>query len=409
MKKLYAIALICFIFGVIKGQSTKPGELDEKTLQEMFGISNTHPTTPYGENFVIVDTDVCELFSNGEMKIFDIESGQQIDKNLKTDFRIDFVTKDKDNSPLVYTVTGKLMKLNLKKLLWEDVTPPHFKKCFGFATNSKGKRFEMVVNGINDLATGQVYTPGKEFCFSEYRLNGGAFDGWEERSGMGFFMDNKDNLWFRVSYGEWGSDTFVFNTTTHRFIKPKGEMCNIINTVFEGDGNVYCNGAGAKSQPFAEMGFFARVDFTPNDTTGFSISCKTIYNTLDNQSEADAAESDDNMVSPTFNPLDKKIYFFCGYGLFRGDPLKSLANISHWEKVKKFKLQAQNVQPRIKNILSDIEKEIDTPRGYNTSLPYGMHQMAFANDGKLVFMSGHDGLGVFDGRKITMLDTSSSY
>ncbi len=396
MKQLTAFIFLCFAFTACIGQQV---------------------STPYAENFVNIDKKIFELLSNGELKVFDATRNIQVYKGLKTDFRISFLGKDNQGKLVVSTEIGTLMRLNEKTLSWENITPTHFKKCFGFEFDSSGGCFELVVDGICDTKTGNVFTPGKELSFSEHRFRGGPFNDWDRQEGIKYFIDKNDNFWFTASYGEWGSDIFVFNTIAHRFVKPQGDLMKLVRDVFESDKNVYCYGSGVRNKPFVEFGFYSRIDTVHNDTSTYKLTSHTIYSTLDNKghdqlmSPKKSVHPDDYIGPAAFNPFDKNIYFYCAYGLYKGDPSKQLTDISHWTKVKNFKLQFHNTQPSTQKkikLTGDSIPIIDVLVDYSSDPLSEMSKMEFTKEGKLVFISRHVGLGIFDGQKITILDSGGS-
>jgi hypothetical protein len=95
---------------------------------------------------------------------------------------------------------------------------------------------------------------------------------------------------------------------------------------------------------------------------------------------------DGEYIGPAaFNEADKCVYFYCQYGIYKGDPATDLSVIANWKKVIAPKLHWKYGQPDA------------------VGSPMNVLKMAFAPNGKLYLITQNDGIGVYDGAKFALL------
>lgn len=368
-----------------------------------------HAQLTYNKAFIISGNQIWDLKSDGSLNVFDMNGEKPVCKVIKLEFEICRIAKNINDNIFISTKANKLLTLNRSTSTWEDITPPYFDYTKGIAINSAGACFQVIDEGLIDTRTGKVYTPGRELSQSEHRYIGGRFSDWNKNEGASYLMDKDDNLWFGVSYGEWGDDQYVFNTITHEFIVFGGDY--ILGYIFEAGNNVYCKGIGTKGKPEIQYSVYSR--FEP-DSSGKKLYGHIIYNTANNKGHEELIKKNHNLYVKdyiglaAFNPIDKNIYFVCKFGLFKGDLAMPLTDISKWTKIKDFHLQNADIKPRLHQYSKMTENiTIDMQEDYDVSMPYNVMKIAFTKNGKLVFISSHDGLGIFDGKRIIILDKST--
>lgn len=387
-KRLFLVFLLCFFFGKVYSQRVYPSNKD----------------------FVLIGNQIWVLKSDSSLSIFNTDSNTRAFKIPLTDFKIACLRKDDKETVFASTGSGRLMRLNKTTFSWEDVKPANFKKGFQFAIDHFGGCFQLIDEGVLDTQSGKIYTPGKEFTQSEMRYRGGSFKGWDKEEEQELFVDRNNNLWFTVGYGEWGSDLFIFNTRLRVFIALDAYYAT--GGAFETDKNVYCLGGGFTKSEHTRYGVYYRLNFGNEQHSDYKMSGRIIYNTLNNAGHQELMKSHnfdhrDYIGLASFNKADGNIYFLSPFGLYKGDPENDLADISKWKKLEAFRFQQKDVKPRRHHYLSflkDQKDSTDMQQDYDVNIPYYPEKIGFTNDGKLIFTSYHDGLGIFDGKKIIMLD-----
>ena len=192
-----------------------------------------------------------------------------------------------------------------------------------------------------------------------------------------YFLDHEDNIWIGFGYGEWGGDLFVFNIPSRHFIIPRLGNFNIeLNPVKSicSDGEKVFVSTGLQHREFS--GSIIEFDH---------FLARTI---LASRLEMDMNNKpvEGEYIGPaTFNKADHSIYFYSQNGIFKGNPEKDLSAVGMWEKVVSPELYWSSGQPDA------------------IGSPMNVLKMEFANEGTLVFLSQLNGVGIYDGKTITLI------
>jgi hypothetical protein len=95
---------------------------------------------------------------------------------------------------------------------------------------------------------------------------------------------------------------------------------------------------------------------------------------------------DGEYIGPaTFNPFNNSIYFYSQNGFFFGDKTNDLSKIENWEKVVSPNLTWKYGQPNA------------------VGSPMNVLKLCIIDKTRFVFLSQNDGIGFYDGLKVTML------
>jgi hypothetical protein len=359
---------------------------------------------PPNKDFVLINEQVWVL-QDTALKVFDLSTGEHLFEKLKTETAISSIAKDLNNN-IVVDQGHEIKRLDVKTLQWHTIGS--FNKdltLFKIFFNKQNHCFLLTDIGVVDLKTGEGWFPGPEVSLNLRSGNNKRWDPAQIKPDA--WIDNFDNIWIYYFLGEWGGDMFIFNTHLKQFIKPDGDFSP--GYVFAGDQHVYCSSWGS----------FFGFDIAPGASCCYKITGHQIYSVSDNEVDAESEKrygsynTQYHIGMAAVNPSDGKIYFLCDFGLYNGDPDLSLKTIDLWTKVKEFHLQPQNIKSAKHEervyYSSDYTQKFTSEKEYDPTIPHDMWKMAFTDNGKLVFISYHDGLGVFDGKKITILDSSSSF
>jgi len=196
-------------------------------------------------------------------------------------------------------------------------------------------------------------------------------------------MDRADRIWLGFGYGEWGGNLFVFETTNNEFLTPILGSFNIalwpIKSFFEDSTSVYLSSG---LQHMNTYGTIIRFD---------NLKASTLLLCLSHWSEPTGKDGMKTMINAeyigpaTFNEFSLSIYFYSQNGIFKGDKTKDLSKIENWEIILKPNLH-WNVGQR------------DA-----VGSPMNVLKMIIIDKNKFVFLSQKDGIGYFDGNKLSML------
>lgn len=87
----------------------------------------------------------------------------------------------------------------------------------------------------------------------------------------------------------------------------------------------------------------------------------------------------------TYNPTNKCLYFYSQFGIFKGSPTADLSDIKQWQNVLKLNLKWTAGSPNAVGPAMNVLK------------------MEFTPNGTLLFLTEHNGLGVYDGKNLRFI------
>lgn len=340
----------------------------------LFSSFSGHAEIQY-KDILVSNNIIWALTNSGDIKLFDVTNGSQLDKNISADTDIILLTKDKNGSPIIANKKKQLKKYNQITNTWE-VVGQYDAEPFGILVDSKGSYFSITAKGIQDLAT-------KKFYFNKNSLNHQITYRDEWGKPYCFYIDKTDIIWLGFGYGEWGGNLFAFQTGEKKFLDLSLGSFKIalfpIKSFFEDSSSLYIS---AGLQHMMTSGIIVKVD---------NLKASILLNSDSHWSEPTGKDSvktmlDGEYIGPaTYSPFNNSLYFYSQNGIFRGENTKDLSKIENWEKVIRPKLTWKNGQPDA------------------VGSPMNVLKLCIIDKTKFVFLSQNNGIGFFDGQKIVML------
>ncbi|WDF56393.1 hypothetical protein [Mucilaginibacter sp. KACC 22063] len=325
-------------------------------------------------DFVIEGDHLVALTDSGELNIFDTKSNNCIDKDIKTDTAIIAVTVNNHNQIIVADANNIIKKYDLTKHKFKIIEEAQA-DIYSLVCNSKNKIFAVTTEGIEDVATKNIYPFDRK-----YLLNKQIF---RARKPSAVFMDKDDKLWLGYAYGEWGGNLLVFNTGTHKFIKvveaSKVEVLPV-KSIFSDNAVIYLS---LGLQHMLTSGSIDKITDKKYSTVFGSESHWKEYSEGNKiVRKMDAGE----YIGPaTFNNSDGRIYFYSQNGLFSGNPKDDLSKIQNWEKITNLQFHWSYGQPDA------------------VGSPMNVLKMQFKNS-MLYILTQNDGIVAWDGKAVKSIN-----
>lgn len=353
-------------------------------LLHAFGYSQSVAvkTTQYKE-MVMNGNYLYALGDKGELSVWDIHTFKKLHQVQDTMYSA--IAKDRNNIIHIGTKEGKLAKLNTENfgLVWYSQLKKEV-PINNIFFNSQNKMFLIVpycvYDPVNDKIWDKfkiVHTAGmnvstvKKFLFWTY-LRPAKYNFTLPKF---TFTDSKDRIWMSRSFGEFGTTLNVFDAKKQEELNPDifesyGSLH--LQSVFEDDSkNVFVT-SGLQHMMYSGGNIYKIVN-------GKAI---TIFDT--DEYSRETLERGLYIGPGAFNNSDRKLYFATQKGIYR-------ALVPQEGKIK------------------TIEKVVVPELLYSReNLAIGMQmaikKMEFTPDNKLLFLTTNNGIGVFDGKDIVMLE-----
>ena len=200
-------------------------------------------------------------------------------------------------------------------------------------------------------------------------------------------------IWLGFDFGEWGGDLILFNTVEKKFIEPSftSRSLNLpgVHAIFDDSASVYV--AASLRHMFMTRGSIIRFnDLQP--TTLFSSQSdwgKTDTLRLDNPPRVvlgRSMEGGEYIGPAVYEKNSNMIYFYSQNGFYKGYKNNDLSKITNWTLLAKPKLNWSGGQQ------------------YAAGPPINVVKIVLTGTDKFYFLSQNNGLGYFDGHKLTMLE-----
>jgi hypothetical protein len=195
------------------------------------------------------------------------------------------------------------------------------------------------------------------------------------------FLDSQDRLWMTASFGEFGGDVQIFDAKNFRILDNKfdsispGLLCP--KSVFEGTGkNIFITSG---LQHFSNSGDIYRVDPDGSTTKIFHSSGRTVIDRKTNK----VIDEGGLFIGPgAYNKQDDCIYFATSRGIHK---IRSSQNKSEAAELVVDPALRWGREPLAIGVAMNIKR------------------MEFLPDGRLLFLTAMDGIGMLDHGKITLL------
>lgn len=348
------------------------------------GAAYAQSTEGY-KDFVLTGKNVLLLTKTGQLKLIDVASGEP-GISIDTDAPIVALSADRQGNIVIGDTNHLVKSYNEKQKTWHLVSR-YSGKLTGLVFNSQNQCFLITDKGIVDVAGNAIYFPDAAFSKNtEIRYNGSWF------LPPVCFVDRQDNLWLGFNQGEWGGDVFVFDTRKRVFSPLKTDSLemtmNPVSGFCEDPQNVYMSGGIAHL--FRRHGSIARF------TNGVATS---VLQAEDRETEIETISKDPktgkkqkgvligwrggHQIGPSaYNPVNKYLYFYSQNGFFKGKSGTDLSSIKQWDNILKPALTWTGGSP------------------YAAGPAMNVLKMQFTADGTLLFLTEHEGLGIYEGKKL---------
>jgi len=333
---------------------------------------------------MLVGTEnIYGLNSSGQLFAWDLNTLTRI---FTTDTLVKYTSIAKDNSNKIYlgTANGKIYTLNKNDFsidLYLELIKGH--EITDIFFNSSNEIFLVVPYGLYDPVKDQYWTnfkhqPNSIIVSKRFLLF------FRKRTNRYFampqytFIDSQDRIWMTKSYGEFGGSIQIFDTQKRTELRADIDSLNFgllfPKSVFEDKNqNIYITSG---LQHFMNFGDIFRIN---------NHLATKIY---DSEDFRDTTKSNllgrGVFVGPgAFNPFDNKIYFATTAGFYRTNIPKE-GRIDNPELIFKPQLRWDN-EPMAIGVSMSVKK------------------LAFTGDNKLVFLTSNNGIGVYNGTELKLI------
>jgi hypothetical protein len=340
---------------------------------------------PTFKSMIVGDDKLYALDNNGFLSVWDLKNLEKIYKSIDTVKHFSSISKDKQNQIFIGTEDGKILKLNKSNFsteLFIKLKRDYFVSDIFF--NSENEIFLIVPYAIydpirNEKWTDFVHSPNgiivrKRFLFFFRKKTNTYFDMPQYT-----FIDSKDRIWMIKSWGEFGGTVQIFDTRKKRELKANIDNLDFgllsPKSVFEDDKkNIYVTSG---LQHFMNSGEIYKIS---DNKASLIYSSENFRDTTDNNPFDSGV-----FVGPgQYNENEHKIYFATTSGFYRSEIPKE-GRIKNPEFLFKPDLIWEQ-EPLAIGIGMTIKK------------------LEFTKDNKLVFLTSNNGIGIYDGKKLIMLE-----
>lgn len=354
----------------------------------VFSITLCYAQNKPAKNYtdmVINGSNLWALNTEGDIIEFDTNTGA-VKAALHTDTAITALAVNTNGQLIVADKKQQIKLLDDKNLQFQTVATSAV-PVYRVVCNSKNGVYLVTTKGITDLKGEKYYLPD-----SSFQLNRQLRGWWSKPSAV--LADAQGNIWIGGEYGEWGGELFIFNTEKKEFIRPVlnnfSLELNPIKSFFAEGKTVYVSCDRMEISASGGIVKFNNYQCSPvfeshdsyKDTV---MMLKEVIYEEPKLTPMKIMVAGEEIGPVAFNQSDKCIYFYCQYGIYKGDPSTDLSVIANWKKISTPKLYWKNGK-------------------LNTAgSPWNMLEMAFAPNGKLYLLTKNDGIGVYDGTSFSLL------
>jgi hypothetical protein len=329
------------------------------------------------KDMIVTDKYICRLTPTGEIKFYDKLTGQPSNYTIQYDTPIMQLTTDKLDNLVIVDINNAIKKYNEKKQTWGQIATVK-PKLYGVLFNSKNQCFVITDEGMLDVQSNEIYFSGESLNHQIHYKSGR----WGKP--YCYYMDKFDKIWIGFGYGEWGGDLFIFDAAHHKFLIPDLNTFDIelspVKSFFEDGKFVYLSSG---LQHMMSSGEIIKFD---------NLRAKTLFrsdlkkNAFSDSVGVNEISVDGAYIGPAaYNKFDNSIYFYSQNGFFKGAETKDLSKIENWQNILKPKLHWKYGQPDA------------------VGSPMNVLKLIIIEKEKFVFLTQNDGIGFYDGKKLTML------
>jgi len=340
---------------------------------------------PTFKSMIVGEDKIYALDKDGFLSVWDLKTLKKIYKSTDTLKRFSSIAKDKRKQIFIGTKDGKILKLNTSNFSTELFIK--LKKNFLVSDiffNSQNEIFLIIPYAIYDPIIDKKWTDfkhapngmiiRKRILFFFHKRTNTYFEMPQYA-----FIDSKDRIWMIKSWGEFGGSVQIFDTK-----KRKEHNVNIDSldfgllfpkSVFEDKkGDIYITSG---LQHFMNSGEIYRIKDN---------KASVIYNSEDFRDTTENNPFGGGIfVGPgQYNETEHKLYFATTNGFYRA---------------------VVPQEGRIKNPEFLFKPDLIWERE-PLAIGIGMtiKELEFTKDNRLVFLTSNNGIGVYDGKKLIMLE-----
>jgi hypothetical protein len=339
------------------------------------------------EDFLQTDTRIFVLNTDGRIDSWDLKT---LEKSTiygrDTVGKAISIAKNKDGHVFIGTDKGIVYQigpdLTLNKFLASKYYPIKY-----LIFNSESRLLLIVPNAVYDPISGHHWsrftghTDGlihKKKIFRIVSVKSKAYFQMPQY----VFLDSKDRLWMTASFGEFGGDLQVFDTRRMKILNHRQDSIKFGSffpkSVFEGDdGDVFITSG---LQHIMNSGEIFKI--------GSDLEARRIFRSeglkkIDRKTKTVLDEGGLFVGPGVFNAMDRSITFATDRGIHKTD-LKSTGGLE-------------------KPALLFNPKLTWTQEPLAVGASMAIKKMEYTSDGKLIFLTKKDGLGIYDGKRVTLL------
>lgn len=298
----------------------------------------------------------------------------------KTDFRAVAIAKDSKGSLVAADAKQQIKWFDDKSQRWTNAKT-YEGELVGLVFTSQNRCLAITRQGIFDTDTRRMHFPDSSLYLNNQIRNKRVWFGTPT-----YLIDKQDRIWVGFDYGEWGGDVFAYDSDRMRYIPLTINSVNMNkNPVYafcEDQQSVYM--AGGLGHMFMTHGsiltftnatawlLLQSLDLPQKDT--IQIMGKTQIVTRHQGGE---------QIGPiAFVPATNCLYYYSQSGLHKGVIGTDLSDIRNW--------------PVILN--PPLRREGGRSNAVGSTI--SVLKMQSAPDGSLLMLTQHEGLGIYDGKRI---------
>ncbi len=334
-------------------------------------ITKKHSDKQY-KDMVVTGNEIWVLTVDSLLTAFDKGTGESLRQKYGTLSGIVAITKD-HLGRIVIAGTGKSIKAyDPSANTWTEIGG-YKNGLLGLAFDSRNALYLITNKGIVETANGKTYFPDTVYNFLSKRNNE-----WFRQPV--FLMDSKDNLWIGFGYGEWGGDLSIFDTKGKKFITSwmKSSMgIQPVKSIFENGGHIYLS--TGLNHMFTSGSI---IEFT-GPASRIVFKSETFRKRDDDTNGALVAGE---YIGPAgIDPGSNSFYFYSQNGFFRGDAGADLSKMENWKSLIRPELKWGGGQPDA------------------VGAPMNVLKLEITGRDSFIFLSQYDGIGIYDGKRLIMV------
>ncbi|SOD78887.1 ligand-binding sensor domain-containing protein [Spirosoma fluviale] len=341
------------------------------------------------KDFSLAGKSILLLTKSGKLELFnDLTASQGL--TIQTATPVVAATIDREGTIVIGDTNHSVQTYNSRLKTWRALST-YTGKLTSIVFNSQNQCFLITDQGIVDAQTHTTYFPDSSFYTNrQIRYTRGWF--YPPVS----FLDHQDNIWLGFDHGEWGGDVFAFDTRQRAFRRLQTEQIEMPRNPVSGfcDDPQHVYMSGGVSHMFMTHGSISRF------SDGLATS---VLQAKDKETPVEVIMEDPrtgkkkkqqlitwkggHQIGPmAYNPSTKCLYFYSQFGIFKGSPTADLADIKQWKNVLNPKLKWTAGSP------------------YAAGPAMNVLKMQFTTDGTLLFLTEHNGLGIYAGKNLRFIE-----